>query len=60
MPKQKSISNTIDKELEIEKEKQMLAFYIQESKELVLLNLDVYTSLLFPLYFVWKETFVDA
>ena len=50
-PKQKSISNTIDKELEKGKEKQMLAFYIKESKELVLPNLDVYTSLLFSLIF---------
>ena len=34
----------------------MLAFYIKESKELVLPNLDVYTSLLFSLiFFFWKE-----
>ena len=33
MPKQKSISNTIDKELEKEKEKHMLAFYMLESNE---------------------------
>ena len=60
MPKQKSISNTINKELEKEKEKYMLAFYMQENNELMLPNLDVYTSLLFLLYFFWKETFVDA
>ena len=50
MPKQKSISNTIDKELEKEKEKHMLAFHMQESNELMLPNLDVYTSLLFSLF----------
>ena len=68
MPKQKSISNTIDKELEKENEKQMLVFHMQESKELVLPNLDVYTSLLFSLIFFFlfwkgktkKKTFVQA
>ena len=67
MPKQKSISNTIDKELEKEKEKHMLAFHMQESNELMLPNLDVYTSLLFSLFsflyvffFFLKETFVHA
>ena len=67
MPKQKSISNTIDKELEKEKEKHMLAFHMQESNELMLPNLDVYTSLLFSLFsflyvffFFFKETFVNA
>ena len=52
MPKQKSISNTIDKELEKEKEKQMLALYMHESEELAFPNLDVYTSLLFSLIFL--------
>ena len=59
MPKQKSISNTIDKELEKEKEKHMLAFHMQESNELMLPNLDVYTSLLISLFsmffFFWKK-----
>ena len=64
MPKQKSISNTIDKGLEKEKEKQMLVFHMQERKELVLPNLDVYTNLLFSLIFFFffkkKKTFVHA
>ena len=67
---QKGISNTIGKELEKGKEKQMLAFYMKESKELVLPNLDAYTSLLSSLiyiyiyifFFFWKKkkTFVQA
>ena len=46
MPKKKiSISNTKDKELEKEKEKHTLAFYMQKGNELMIANLDVYTSM---------------